>query len=575
MRLVQQAAAKLMVALALALPAWSIADERPILFLGDRDLAPYEFLVNGVPRGANVDLAQAIGRVLGRTVEVQLVEWGEAQRRVRAGEADALTMLGRTPERDVLYEFSRPTLPFAVALFIRTSDEDEFVGGSPKRAFRGKRIGVTRAGIARPLLGDMIPEAELVDVDNLFDGTRRLVNHDIDAVAGQMWSQSFLIQELGLRGLMSLPPFVERRSSMAVRKGNTELLAQIDQALEQIEASGELNAIVERWSTTKLRLVSEQTLVALTAAVAVTAATLILLAVGLGWSRRQKRALEREIEERRRAEQALRESQVALEQVDQSKDRFIATLAHELRNPLAPISNAVLLLEAQGGDLPQARWAREVIGRQTRHLARLIDDLLDVGRINSGKLELRLAPVTLLALIEEAIEGSRPAIERGCHRLRVTMPQQPVWLNADRTRLVQAVMNLLTNAAKYTTQSDEIELEAAVDGDRVTIAVRDRGVGIPAGEVDHVFDMFHQEQRVQAHSQGGLGIGLWLTRRLVEMHGGTVEARSKGTDCGAEFVISLIRMVDNAPQASEAPFSRSTSPSSAPPDPDALQARGA
>jgi signal transduction histidine kinase len=476
------------------------------------------------------------------------MDWGEAQSQFRVGQGDVLTLLGRTPEREAHYEFTQPTLPFAFALFIRTTDEAKFVGIPVADAFRGRKIGVTRAGIARSVLEGEIPEAELIPVDNLLDGTRRLVNREIDAFAGQVWSQSYLISELGLRGLMSLPPFIEGRSNMAVRKGNTALQADLDKALTQIVESGELDRIVEQWSSTRLRLVPESTIIAVTAAASAIVMAALLLTLGLGWSRRQKAALQREVEERRRVEQALRENQLALQAADESKDRFIAMLAHELRNPLAPITTALQLLQRQASESAESRLARDVIGRQTLHLTRLIDDLMDIGRITSGKLELRMGPTLLSEVLEEAVEISRPVIERAGHELRINQPAEAVWVNVDGTRLVQVVMNLLTNAAKYSPTRGPIDIWVEANGADVTIGVRDRGVGIPSEQLNRVFEMFHQESRARLHSQGGLGIGLWLTRKLVELHGGSIAASSAGEGQGAEFVVSLPGTRCQAPQ---------------------------
>jgi signal transduction histidine kinase len=531
------------VATALAVLAWALLPlplaAQTITFLGDRDLAPYEFLVNGVPRGANVDLANAIGRVLGRKVEIELLDWSEAQGRVKAGRGDALTMLGKAAEREADYSFTQETLPVAFALFVRTSEKRDSGEAALPESLGKRRIGVTQGGLARSLLERAYPEATFVVVDNLLDGTRRLLARDIDAFGAQVWSETFLLSELGIRGIASLPPFAERRGNIAVRKGNEALRADLDRALTQLKASGELDAIIDHWSSTRLQLVSENTIIGLAIAGGVGIAMVLLLSAGLLWSRRQKAALSREVEERRKAEEALRESQAALEAADSSKDRFIATLAHELRNPLAPISNAVRLLEMKGGESDEARWARQVIGRQTAHLTRLIDDLLDVGRITSGKLELRRAPCLLWDVVRDAVEVSQPLIEGRRHSLEVRQPDEAVWLNVDKARLVQVVMNLLTNAAKYTPGGGVIRLEAELAGDDLVLHVQDQGVGIPDDQLDDIFEMFHQESRSLRHAGGGLGIGLWITRRLVQMHGGSIEARSDGVGQGAQFTVRI------------------------------------
>lgn len=228
----------------------------------------------------------------------------------------------------------------------------------------------------------------------------------------------------------------------------------------------------------------------------------------------------------------------ALQDADRRKDEFLATLAHELRNPLAPIRTGLQLLrmaDASG----RAEHARAMMERQATQLARLVDDLMDVSRISRGKMELIKERVGLAAVVGSAVETSRPLIDHMGHDLRVDLPTRPVWLDADPTRLAQVFMNLLNNAAKYSDRGGRIRLAAEVRGDEVEVVVRDRGIGIPLDKLGSIFDLFSQVDRSLEKSQGGLGIGLSLVRRLVEMHGGTVEARSSGPGQGAEFVVRL------------------------------------
>lgn len=228
-----------------------------------------------------------------------------------------------------------------------------------------------------------------------------------------------------------------------------------------------------------------------------------------------------------------------LKETDRRKDEFLATLAHELRNPLAPVKNAVQLLRLKGPDEPELRWGRDVIDRQVSHLTRLIDDLLDISRISRDKLELRKARVALTDVVQAAVEMSRPLVEQGSHELTVTLPPDPIHLNADLVRLAQVFMNLLTNAAKYTERPGRICLIAEREQREVIIRVRDTGVGIPADKLSSVFEMFFQVDRSLERSRGGLGIGLSLVRRLVELHGGNVKAYSAGAGKGSEFTVRL------------------------------------
>ncbi|HEU4618184.1 MAG TPA: PAS domain S-box protein [Gammaproteobacteria bacterium] len=237
-----------------------------------------------------------------------------------------------------------------------------------------------------------------------------------------------------------------------------------------------------------------------------------------------------DISERKRAEQALHEA-------DRLKDEFLATLAHELRNPLAPLKSAAELLRS--ADARESDWCRTVIDRQVTHLTRLIDDLLDVSRITRDKLELRKERVELEDIVTGAIEASRPTLDRCEQTLTTRLPEEPVSLHGDVVRLTQVLTNLLTNAAKFTDAPGSIELVARVDGGDVVIGVVDEGVGIASDELSRVFDKFYQSPRRGKRFLGGLGIGLSLVQRLVELHGGSVEARSAGLGHGSEFIVRL------------------------------------
>jgi PAS domain S-box-containing protein len=240
----------------------------------------------------------------------------------------------------------------------------------------------------------------------------------------------------------------------------------------------------------------------------------------------------RDITDRKRAEEALKKT-------DLRKDEFLAMLAHELRNPLAPILSAVQFLQMKGTDDPDVRWARDVVERQVQQLTRLVDDLLDVSRISRGKITLRLEPVDLAAVVAQAVEISRPIIDAGKHQLAVTLPKPAVRVEADSTRLAQVVSNLLHNAAKYTEEGGRIDLIVEQLGAEAVLRVRDTGVGITADMLASIFDLFTQVKGSVSRSQGGLGIGLTLVRSLVEMHGGSVRATSGGLGQGSEFVVRL------------------------------------
>jgi PAS domain S-box-containing protein len=240
----------------------------------------------------------------------------------------------------------------------------------------------------------------------------------------------------------------------------------------------------------------------------------------------------RDITDRKRAERALLEA-------DRQKNEFLATLAHELRNPLAPIQNSLNILSLTHGDDPAAARVHEMMERQVNHMVRLVDDLLDISRITTGKIDLRLEPVEIASVIRHAVETSRPQIDAGRHQLALTLSPEPLTVDGDPVRLAQVVANLLNNSAKYTEPGGQIWLAVSRRGGEVLITVRDNCIGISADLLPHVLEMFTQAVRDKKRPQDGLGIGLALVKRLVEMHGGSVLAKSDGEGRGSEFTVRL------------------------------------
>ena len=258
----------------------------------------------------------------------------------------------------------------------------------------------------------------------------------------------------------------------------------------------------------------------------------VLLLASLIEQQRRTAAALADIEKRNSVEAVLRES-------NQRKDEFLAMLGHELRNPLAPISIALQILREAPPASRDAAWARESIGRQLSHMTRLLDDLLDISRVTLGKIELQLAPVSVGQVIASAVEATRPLIDSGAHQLTVKLPEDSLVIRGDAVRLTQVVANLINNAAKYTERGDRIDVAVDHDGSEVRVSVRDNGIGIAADALERIFDLFSQLPGGHERAEGGLGIGLTLARRLVEMHGGTVEARSEGPNRGTEIVVRL------------------------------------
>jgi PAS domain S-box-containing protein len=239
-----------------------------------------------------------------------------------------------------------------------------------------------------------------------------------------------------------------------------------------------------------------------------------------------------DIDDRKRMEEALKDA-------DQRKDQFLAMLAHELRNPLAPISNAVQIMQLEGPGGRNFRWSTEVIEDQIKHMTRMVDDLLDVSRITRGKVDLQKETIALAEVFELAIEASRPLIDDYHHQLTIAVPPEPVLVEVDPARLAQVLSNLLNNAAKYTDEGGQISLTAEQLGNDVIIRVCDTGIGIAPDLLPKIFDLFTQADRTLSRSRGGLGIGLTLVRSLIELHDGRVTAHSNGHGQGSEFVVRL------------------------------------
>jgi len=260
----------------------------------------------------------------------------------------------------------------------------------------------------------------------------------------------------------------------------------------------------------------------------------------------------RDITRYKQADAALLKLNAQLRDADRHKDEFLATLAHELRNPLAPISNSLHILRLCENLGPSLERIRDIMEQQVSHMVRLVDDLLDVSRISCGKIKLRKEQVELAGIVANAIETSRTQIDAAGHQLVTSLPSTPLILEADSVRLAQVIGNLLTNAAKYTEPGGQIRLTVRPEGNEAVVSVRDTGVGIPAEMLDQVFDMFTQVERNLNRSQGGLGIGLTLARSLVALHGGSIEAHNNETGGGSEFLIRLPLLVSPAQPAHSA-----------------------
>lgn len=251
-----------------------------------------------------------------------------------------------------------------------------------------------------------------------------------------------------------------------------------------------------------------------------------------------------DITDARRTAEELRKLSAELSEADRRKDEFLATLAHELRNPLAPIRTGLQVLGLAGEDKLASEQVRTMMERQLGQMVRLVDDLMDVSRISTGKVELRKERIPLAAVVQNALETSGPLIEKMLHTLTIQQPESTILVDVDPIRLSQVIMNLLNNAAKYSEPGGHIHLKLEQIGNDATISIRDTGIGIAAEHLPHIYDMFSQVDHSMERSHGGLGIGLCLAKRLVEMHGGSIDARSEGLGKGSEFVVRLPGVVD-------------------------------
>jgi PAS domain S-box-containing protein len=253
----------------------------------------------------------------------------------------------------------------------------------------------------------------------------------------------------------------------------------------------------------------------------------------------QIRCMTRDVTDRVLLEQRLNESQEELARAERRKEEFLAMLGHELRNPLAPITTSLGLMRLQTNNKHTVNRSRQVIERQISLITRLVDDLLDISRITLGKITLRTETVQLESIVEQAIELTRPLLDKLGHQLNVDLPAQPVSLHGDPTRLSQALANLLDNAAQYTEEGGRILLSAHAAGNELVLSVKDNGSGLRPELCDRIFEPFIQGGNPLTHARGGLGVGLTLVRTIVELHGGQVQASSKGPGCGSEFIVRL------------------------------------
>jgi len=346
------------------------------------------------------------------------------------------------------------------------------------------------------------------------------------------------------------------------RAGNFDAVHRITQSSDSLRLLDRCRAVIAHMQDEESRIFEAHRSASETARqtvafaiIATTALAVMLLMLTASFSLRHDARLRQVQEDLATTMHTLTTSEAALREADQRKDVFLATLSHELRNPLAPIRNAARLLESPGLSHAELERSRLIIARQVRHMASLLDDLLDVSRITRGMLTLKKEIIDLRQPFEAAVESARPAIEAKRHTLAVDWPSEGIRIRADPVRLTQILTNLLTNAAKYTDPDGKINMGCRVEGREISIQVRDNGIGLAPDTLSKVFDMFSQVAPNKARNDSGLGIGLALVKGLVELHGGRVEAISAGLERGSEFVVhfpdSLYEAAPSPPPARE------------------------
>jgi two-component system CheB/CheR fusion protein len=499
------------------------AGQRPVLFLGNEALPPINFMHDGHPDGAVVDLARALARHMRRPVAIRLMNWAQAQQLVQEGQADALLQANPSPERQAVYDFSQPLL--TSEFFIFTAPR--LSGISSIQGLEGLKVGVEAMGLPLLLLR-ADPRITLEVIPDITAGFGMVSSGGLDAVVADRWVGSYLLAQNGIHGItLSGGPISRSQSAIAVRKGDAVLLRDIDDALAAIHRDGTYDRIIAAWRSKEVVFRTREQVHRQAWLVAWVSLALALSLGGIV-------VLAREVRRRRRAEAALRAT-------DLRRTEFLAVLSHELRNPLAPIRYSLYILDHAAHGSEQALRAKDVIDRQTRQLARLIDDLLDVTRITRDKIQPRRERLDLVELTLRTVGDHREVFRERAVALETELAQGPLWVDGDRTRLAQVIGNLLHNAAKFTPPGGKavVTLQAQAAAGMAVLTVADNGCGIEPGQIARLFEAFAQADRTLDRSAGGLGLGLALVKGLAELHGGSASCASEGPGKGSRFTVRL------------------------------------
>jgi signal transduction histidine kinase/DNA-binding NarL/FixJ family response regulator/HPt (histidine-containing phosphotransfer) domain-containing protein len=504
----------------------------PLVVHGDRALPPFEFLEDGQPRGLTVDLWREISRVLGRPIEVRLMDWAAAQEAVRRGDGDLLPPVVRTPDRASFLLFTQPVYAVTFSLYTRAEDEQR-VQRMPLDALR---IGATAGGFPRRFFEGNHPRAVLVPVEDTADGIRRLLRGDFDALATSTLATRQVLREFRIAGVTEAErPFATLETAIGVSQRNPVLRDDVDRALAVLRRDGTLAALERRWAgAPPLTLTRREASLIAAAAVALTFSAVLLTAVLM--ARRRSRVLAAELETRRvlaaelqQARAAADSARAAAEEANRAKGRFLANLSHEIRTPMNAIVGLTRMLRRSpaGAEVDAERLRR--VDAAAQHLVSLVGDVLDLEKIDAGKLVLDESEFSLGALLASVQSHIALAAEAKGLALRVLADEPPHLLIGDATRLRQALINFASNAVKFT-DAGHVEIrgrvraaaagEAGADTLELEVEVLDTGPGVPAAFVPRLFGAFEQADVATGRQHGGTGLGLSIARRLAALMGG-------------------------------------------------------
>ena len=493
--------------------------------------APFSTIgIDGKAGGYLVDLWREWAQRVGRDVEFRATKWADTLVGIKSGEADIHSGLFRSRERDSWLDFSRPLLEIETAIYFKTGGGDSV----PLTALGDVSIGVISDSFQEEYLGSEAPGKRLVtyaDIDGLLTG---LLLEEVEAAVAEVPEMTFALSRLGITGAAQQGDVLFREAvHAAVLTGNARLLALIDQGMAAIPAET-LEDIHSRWIAHELDWKS----VIAWVAPLIAGAILIIIFIAF-WNRR----LGREVRERKRAELALAGAKEAAEAANIAKSAFLANMSHELRTPMNAILGYSEMLMEEAEDLGQVDFVPDLrkINQAGTHLLALINDVLDLSKIESGKMEAFAEDIDVNILLDEVTTTAQPLIDKNANRLRIERGKQLGTVHQDVTKIRQSLFNLLSNAAKFTHEGQiTLRAQRAQEGgvDWLTFAVSDTGIGIPADKIDHVFEEFSQADESTTRDYGGTGLGLAISRRFCRLLGGTLTVKSQPGE-GSVFTILL------------------------------------